>query len=254
MRDTDEFTTHTTWTQSAPAHVAPHTGGVEALQEHARTTTEAPSQLRETEHITQRVKSHVDAGADTSKASALGKRTAESSDAPQKRTDALRRARHASADTQRPVSLATWLTTHGKSANPEQMPWPATCDDAIIQDRQSLIIGYAYPLTSASPTRISAMLDHLTHVVHPQIPESLFPAPFSRVAPKHRSSTHDMYAFRVMQLKPGRSGLHGPSDFGTEQGQDDDGETWGSEKIMRVIRDMGASDVLVIVSRCVANS
>ena len=112
-----------------------------------------------------------------------------------------------------------------------------------------MFIGYVYPLVTASPTYRSALLENLSHVVHPLIPNDQFPPQFQDIAPKKRKSTHDMYAFRVMQLKPGRNGLGGPSDFGTAEGHDDDGETWGSEKIMRVIREMGASDVLVIVSR-----
>ena len=58
-----------------------------------------------------------------------------------------------------------------------------------------------------------------------------------------------MYAFRVMQLKPGRSGRGGAGDFGTAQGAEDDGEKWGGGRVMRAVREAGASDVLVVVSR-----
>lgn len=147
------------------------------------------------------------------------------------------------------VSLATWLTSSGGTADPDSLPAPVTCDAARIEDRSSVFIGYVYPLATASPTKISALLDNLTHVVHPTIPAAELPAQFRNSAPHRRGSTHDMYAYRVLQLKPGRSGMQGPNDFGMEQGQEDDGEAWGADKIMRVVREMGASDVLVVVSR-----
>ena len=147
------------------------------------------------------------------------------------------------------VSVAAWVTSSTQSADARELPAPTTCSEAYIRDRDSVFIGYVYPLVTASPTYRSALLEHLSDVVHPDIPNELFPPQFQDIVPGKRKSTHNMYAFRVMQLKPGRNGLGGPSDFGTAEGHDDDGETWGSEKIMRVIREMGASDVLVIVSR-----
>ncbi|PWN21776.1 hypothetical protein BCV69DRAFT_238149, partial [Microstroma glucosiphilum] len=56
-------------------------------------------------------------------------------------------------------------------------------------------------------------------------------------------------AWRVLELKRGRDGLAGPNDFGLEEGQDDDGERWGGEKVLRVMKEMGAVDVFVVVSR-----
>lgn len=147
------------------------------------------------------------------------------------------------------ISLSMWLTSSGESADPEQLPPPSTCAAARIEDRSSVFVGYVYPLTTASPTKIAALLDNLTRVVHPSIPVGMLPPQFQHSAPNRRGSTHDMYAYRVLQLKPGRTGLGGPSDFGMEHGQEDDGEAYGAEKIMRVIRELGASDVLVVVSR-----
>ncbi|WFD43431.1 hypothetical protein MPSI1_002093 [Malassezia psittaci] len=147
------------------------------------------------------------------------------------------------------VSLSTWLTSSGASSDPSHNIAPTTCASARIADRNSVFIGYVYPLTNASPTAISALLDNLTHVVHPSISVTDLPPQFQHSASNRRGSTHDMYAYRVMQLKPGRTGLQGPNDFGIEQGLEDDGEKWGAEKIMRVITELGASDVLVIVSR-----
>ncbi|KAL4399255.1 GCN2-mediated signaling protein [Malassezia pachydermatis] len=155
-----------------------------------------------------------------------------------------------SENTKRPrVSLATWLTSSSADADLAALPMPTTTDAAYIQDRHSVFIGYVYPLTTASPTYISALIDHLKHVVHPTIPISQLPPQFQHSGPSKRGSTHDIYAYRVLQLKPGRTGLGGPSDFGIEQGKEDDGEAWGSDKVARVLREQGASDVLVIVSR-----
>ncbi|SHO79420.1 Similar to S.cerevisiae protein YIH1 (Negative regulator of eIF2 kinase Gcn2p) [Malassezia sympodialis ATCC 42132] len=147
------------------------------------------------------------------------------------------------------VSISTWLSSSTGNADANALPAPVTCEEAYIEDRNSVFIGYAMRLTTASPTYIAALLDNLTHVIHPAIPITKLPSQFRHSAPSKRGSTHDMYAFRVLQLKPGRSGLRGPSDFGIEQGKEDDGETWGADKIMRVIRELGASDVLVVVSR-----
>lgn len=147
------------------------------------------------------------------------------------------------------VSLASWLSSSTGSADLQQLPMPTTCDAAHIEDRHSVFLGFVYPLTTPSPTRIAALLDHLTHVVHPALPPTKLPAALAGVSATKRGSTHDMYAYRVLQLKPGRTGRGGPNDFGVEQGQEDDGEAWGADKVARVIRELGASDVLVIVSR-----
>ncbi|WFD29068.1 hypothetical protein MSPP1_000073 [Malassezia sp. CBS 17886] len=163
--------------------------------------------------------------------------------------DPARPAKRARASQTASVSLTTWLSSSGTSADPAGLPAPVTSATARVEDRNSVFIGYVYPLTNASSTQISALLDNLTKVVHPTIPVNSLPPQFQNSAPSKRGSTHDMYAYRVMELKPGRDGLGGPGDFGTAQGQENDGENWGGEKVMRVIQDMGASDVLVIVSR-----
>lgn len=147
------------------------------------------------------------------------------------------------------LSVAAWVTSSSESADVSALPQLTTCPEAHITDRGSVFIGFVYPLHTASPTYRSALLENLIHVVHPQIPKDMFTPQFKSIPPAKRKSTHNMFAYRVMQLKRGRSGLGGPNDFGTEEGTEDDGETWGAEKIMRVISAMGASDVLVIVSR-----
>lgn len=58
-----------------------------------------------------------------------------------------------------------------------------------------------------------------------------------------------MQAYRVLELKRGRNGLGGPNDFGLEEKSDDDGERWAGDKILKTMKEMGAVDMLVIVSR-----
>lgn len=130
--------------------------------------------------------------------------------------------------------------------------WPTTCADAMINDRDSLFVGFVYALSSSSQNEITRCLSHLTKVVHPQaVPTSRFPPAMQHLAPNRRGSTHDMFAWRCLALKRGRTGLGGPEDFGLEEGQEDDGERFGAKEIAKVIRMYGATDVLVIVSRCV---
>ena len=147
------------------------------------------------------------------------------------------------------VSLPLWLVSPDSNADLNSLPWPTTCPAARIEDRSSVFIGYVYPLTNASNASISALLSHLSRIVHPTIPVDQLPPQFRNSASSRRGSTQDMYAFRVMQLKAGRNGMGGPSDFGTAQGVEDDGEKWGGDRVMRAVRNLGASDVLVIVSR-----
>ncbi|KAJ3160445.1 hypothetical protein HDU86_000779 [Geranomyces michiganensis] len=54
---------------------------------------------------------------------------------------------------------------------------------------------------------------------------------------------------RFLDLKPGRTGLAGPDDFHTVSGNDDDGERYGSERMIRLMAKYDAIDVLVVVSR-----
>lgn len=151
-------------------------------------------------------------------------------------------------------SLTAWLGK-GPSASSSvselaaSLPMPTTCSAAQITDRSSLFIGYVYPLTTASSAYISALLSHLTRVVHPTVPVSLLPPQFANAPANKRGSSHDMYAYRVFELKRGRTGLAGPDDFSLQEDKEDDGERWGGDRVLRVARDEGSSDVLVIVSR-----
>lgn len=151
-------------------------------------------------------------------------------------------------------SLTAWLGK-GPSASSSvselaaSLPMPTTCPAAQIIDRNSLFIGYVYPLTSSSSAYISALLSHLTRVVHPSVPIELLPPQFANAPANKRGSSHDMYAYRVFELKRGRTGLGGPDDFSLQEDREDDGERWGGDRVLRVAREEGASDVLVVVSR-----
>lgn len=127
--------------------------------------------------------------------------------------------------------------------------WPTSPESARVSDRDSLFIGFVYPIASSSTSTISQHIQHLGSVVHPTLPSNIFPPAFSHLDPKRRGASHDMHAWRVLELKRGRNGLGGPNDYGVEEGQDDDGERWGGDKILRAMKEMGAVDLLVIVSR-----
>ncbi|KAJ3174944.1 hypothetical protein HDU87_006610 [Geranomyces variabilis] len=70
-----------------------------------------------------------------------------------------------------------------------------------------------------------------------------------RAEPATRGAAHNMVAYRFLDLKPGRTGLAGPDDFHTISGNDDDGERYGSERMIRLMAKYDAIDVMVIVSR-----
>lgn len=106
------------------------------------------------------------------------------------------------------------------------------------------------------------------------------PAPFQRE--KGINPSHRMYAWRALGLKAGRNGKAGPGDFEVkvssarrqprmhagdvsftsgsaltdlfrrlQEGSDDDDERWGGDRILKVLRDRGGIDVLVVCCRSV---
>lgn len=151
-------------------------------------------------------------------------------------------------------SLTAWLGK-GPSASSSvaelaaAVPMPTTCPAAQIADRNSLFVGYVYPLTTPAPAYISTLLSHLARVVHPTVPTDLLPPQFANAPSNKRGSSHDMYAYRVLELKRGRTGVAGPDDFSLQEDKEDDGERWGGDRVLRVTREEGAADVLVVVSR-----
>lgn len=67
---------------------------------------------------------------------------------------------------------------------------------------------------------------------------------------KHpREADHEMYAWRAVGLKPGKSGLSGEDDWTVKTGSEDDGEKGGGNTIRRAIEEAGGVDVVVVVSR-----
>lgn len=150
--------------------------------------------------------------------------------------------RHKSRNKGATMTLNAWL---GLSP----VPWPTSSESARVTDRDSLFIGFVYPMAASSAMIISQSVQHLGSVVHPNLPSSIFPPAFSHLDPKRRGATHDIHAWRVLELKRGRNGLGGPNDYGIEEGHEDDGEKWGGEKVLRAMKEMGAVDLLVVVSR-----
>ncbi|PWY98092.1 hypothetical protein BCV70DRAFT_202269 [Testicularia cyperi] len=151
-------------------------------------------------------------------------------------------------------SLTAWLGRGPSAASSvaelsAALPMPTTCAEAQIVDRSSLFIGYVYPLTVVTSGYIATLLSHLTRVVHPTVPVNLLPPQFANAPANKRGSSHDMYAYRVLQLKRARTGLGGPDDFGLVEEKQDDGERWGGDRVLKVAREEGAADVLVVVSR-----
>ncbi|UZJ55135.1 hypothetical protein CBS101457_004455 [Exobasidium rhododendri] len=141
------------------------------------------------------------------------------------------------------ASLTSWL----RIPEPD---WPTTCEDAMINDRDSLFVGFVYALATPSLSIITQYLSHLGKVVHPKaVPTNRLPPTMQHLASNRRGASHDMHAWRCLALKTGRTGLNGPEDFGLEEGLEDDGERFGAKEIAKVIKQLGATDVLVVVSR-----
>ncbi|KAJ7244148.1 ribosomal protein S5 domain 2-type protein [Mycena haematopus] len=99
-----------------------------------------------------------------------------------------------------------------------------------IRDRGSLFVSTIY--AASSPAQAARCIAHLTKVVHAQKPAS-----------------HEMNAWRCMVLKDGCTGLGGPEDFEVREGSADDGERWGGEKILTIMRTQGVIDAAIVVSR-----
>lgn len=140
-------------------------------------------------------------------------------------------------------TLTSWLGLPDE----DSIPWPISCPEAQIQDRDSTFIAYCYSLTKMSD--LSLILTHLTKKVHPLVPINLLPIQFQSVPANKRGSSHDMHAYSFLVLKRGRDGRDGPEDYTLKEGREDDGEKWSSQKIENIIRQEGASDVVCIVSR-----
>jgi putative IMPACT (imprinted ancient) family translation regulator len=99
-----------------------------------------------------------------------------------------------------------------------------------IKDRDSTFIGSIY--RAASLTEVKAAINHHKYVIHAA-----------------RKASHEMAAWRLMVTKSGRDGLGGPDDFEVQSGSDDDGEKYGSGRILKIMQRLGVIDAVAIVSR-----
>ncbi|KAL5478468.1 hypothetical protein ACEPAI_2652 [Sanghuangporus weigelae] len=99
-----------------------------------------------------------------------------------------------------------------------------------IRDRGSLFIASIY--RASSPSSASKCHAYHKNVVHGSNP-----------------ATHEICAWRCMNLKMGCDGLGGPDDFELVSGKDDDGEDNGGRSVLRTMEKEGVIDAIVIVSR-----
>ncbi|KAF8343054.1 ribosomal protein S5 domain 2-like protein [Cantharellus anzutake] len=108
-------------------------------------------------------------------------------------------------------------------------PRPLATSTNII-DRDSTFIAYIFRATSR--TQAASCVSHVRHVMHAD-----------------RPATHEMSAWRCVMLKHGKTGLDGPDDFEEVMGHDDDGETYGSSRVLGVMEKEGVLDAVVVCSR-----
>ncbi|KAJ3557456.1 hypothetical protein NM688_g1464 [Phlebia brevispora] len=119
------------------------------------------------------------------------------------------------------------LESFVKPAKP--FPHPV-CTSQEITDRNSIFVANIFRATTHDEVRKA--VTHLRNVIHASKPAS-----------------HEMYAWRCMVLRHGRSGLGGPDDFELKMGNEDDGEKYGSGHILKVMQAEGIIDAVVVVSR-----
>lgn len=118
---------------------------------------------------------------------------------------------------------------HSYLQSTKPFPQPV-CTSQEIRDRGSTFIANIYRATNADEARKAVA--HLRNVTHGS----------------HRAS-HEMYAWRCMVLKSGRTGLGGPDDFKVDSGCEDDGEKYGGGKILKIMQSEGIIDAVLVVSR-----
>lgn len=99
-----------------------------------------------------------------------------------------------------------------------------------IHDRKSIFSATILRATSLSTARLC--INHTKHVVHATNPAS-----------------HEIAAWRYMAVKEGKTGLMGEDDFECQNGSEDDGESWAGGRVLRVMKEEGVIDAVVIVSR-----
>ncbi len=106
----------------------------------------------------------------------------------------------------------------------------SVCTSQEIRDRSSLFIANIFRASNEEEARKA--VTHLRNVIHGS-----------------KRATHEMFAWRCMVLKAGRTGLSGPDDFELKSGNEDDGEKYGSGRILKMMQAEGIIDAVVVVSR-----
>ena len=100
-----------------------------------------------------------------------------------------------------------------------------------IKDRGSVFIAHIYKASSQA----EALRAHsyLKNVVHGQ----------------KKQAEHEIYAWRCMVPKHGKTGLGGPDDFEVKSGSKDDGERFAGARVLKVMEAEGVIDAVVVVTR-----
>ena len=110
-------------------------------------------------------------------------------------------------------------------------PFPQpVCTSEEVHDRNSVFVATIFRANTEEAARKA--VNHLRNVIHAS-----------------KRATHEMFAWRCMVLKTGKTGLGGPEDFELKSGNEDDGEKYGSGKILKVMEAEGIIDAVVVVSR-----
>ncbi|KAJ3487545.1 hypothetical protein NLI96_g3447 [Meripilus lineatus] len=99
-----------------------------------------------------------------------------------------------------------------------------------LKDRGSTFLGHIYKISSSSEaTRTHSYLKNVVH--------------------SKQKADHEIYAWRCMVLKDGKTGLNGPEDFEVKSGCKDDGERFAGARVLKVMESEGVMDAVVIVTR-----
>ncbi|EKM56633.1 uncharacterized protein PHACADRAFT_253859 [Phanerochaete carnosa HHB-10118-sp] len=99
-----------------------------------------------------------------------------------------------------------------------------------VRDRGSIFVANAFRAGSEEEARRA--VSYLKRVTHGQ-----------------KRATHEMYAWRCMVVKQGKTGLGGEDDFEVKQGNEDDGKKLGGARIMKTMQAERVTDAVVVVSQ-----
>lgn len=108
-------------------------------------------------------------------------------------------------------------------------PQPITTSQEI-RDRGSTFVASIYRASTVDEAKRAAK--HVKNVVH-----------------ANRPASHEIFAWRCMVLKVGKTGLGGPEDFEIKAGSEDDGEQYAGGRVLKVMQAEAVIDAVVVVSR-----